>query len=153
MADPASLATALMGNYKDANAALQMTPQEQALYQRHLKNLWGNGGVDNPDGSRSTLFQMSTTGPDGQTYNMPTVYNGQILPPGAAYQQAQQQGLQTFPSYETPDQAESRYQQMHGFMDKDTSAYMDVRHGSLVPQIDLASPQNLALARILQGLK
>ncbi len=131
MADLQKLAQALMGNYDAANKSLGMNPQEQALYQRHLTNLWGSGGVDNPNGSRSSLFQMSTQGPDGRTYNLPTVYNGQILPPDAAYQQAQQQGLQNFPSYGSGDEAEARYQQMHGFMDKDTGAFFDVRRNPL----------------------
>jgi delta 1-pyrroline-5-carboxylate dehydrogenase len=45
----------------------QTTPQERSLYQRHLTNLTGPGGVDNPDGSRSTLFQ-ATVDHDGKTY-------------------------------------------------------------------------------------
>ncbi len=154
MADVASIAAALLGHYNDANKSLQMTPQEQAMYQRHLTNLWGEGGVNNPDGSRSTLYQMSTTGPNGQTYNMPTVYNGQILSPDAAYQQAQQQGLSNFPAYATPQQAEDRYGAMHNFMDKDTGDYFAVRGpGALVPGFDPANPQNAALIKALQSIR
>jgi len=40
-------------NFDAANKSLNMTPQEQALYQRHLTNFYGTGGVDNSDGSRS----------------------------------------------------------------------------------------------------
>jgi hypothetical protein len=122
----------LLQNFTAANSALNMSPQEQALYKRHIGNLWGAGGVDNPDGSRSTLYQMSTTGPDGQTYNMPTVYDGQKLSPDAAYARGMQQGLGAFPAYPSPDAAESRYNAMHQFMDKDTSAYMDVRRNPLM---------------------
>ena len=113
-------------NYDAANAALQLTPQEQALYQRHLSNLWGNGGVTNQDGSRSSLYQMGVTGPGGLTYNLPTVYNGQILSPDSAIQQAAKQGWNTFPSYPTSDAAEARYQAMHNYMDRDTGNYLAI---------------------------
>ena len=110
-------------NYNAANASLGMNPQEQALYQRHLSNLTGPGGVNNPDGSRSTLFQMNA-GIGGQNYNLPTVYDGRVLPPQEAVARARTQGIGNFPSYPTPQAAEDRYQQMHGFMDKDTSSYL-----------------------------
>ena len=121
----------LNDNYNEANAALNMTPQEQALYQRHLTNLWGNGGVTNPDGSRSSLYQMSVGGPNGRFYNIPTVYGGQILPPDAAIQRAIQQGWGTFPSYPTAGAADARYQAMHNYMDKDTGAYFDIQRAPL----------------------
>lgn len=131
MADNTSVFN-LLQNYNAAQSALSMTPQEQALYKRHLDNLWGSGGVDNPDGSRSSLYQMSTPGPDGQIYNIPTIYNGQkLLAPGQALGRAEAQGLGNFPAYPSFDAAESRYDQMHQFMDKDTAAYTDVRRGPL----------------------
>jgi hypothetical protein len=144
-----ALAGAPLGNYNAANRALFMSPQEQSLYQRHLTNLWGNGGVDNPDGSRSTLYQVGFTGPDNRQYNVPSVYDGQILSPDAAIARAQQSGLQQFPSYATPEQAEARYQAMHGYMDRDTTAYMGVRNAPLYPTLADDSPQNAALAAML----
>jgi hypothetical protein len=119
-------------NLEAAQRDLNLTPQERALYQRHLTNLYGPGGVDNPDGSRSTLYQMGVTMPDGRTYNLPTVYDGRILPPSGpwadnAMTRAQQQGLDTFPSYQSPFEAENRYQQMHNYMDRDTAAYFNDR--------------------------
>ena len=57
---------AQLGNYRAADKALKLTPEEQALYRRHLENLWGSGGVDNPDGSRSSLYQAVEQGPGGQ---------------------------------------------------------------------------------------
>jgi hypothetical protein len=98
--------------------SLNLTPQEQYLYQMHLQNLLGPGGVTNFNGSRSTLRQMSTDA-NGRTYNVPTVWGGRILPPDQAMAQARQAGLSNFPAYANPDQAEARYQQMHGFMDQD----------------------------------
>jgi hypothetical protein len=113
-------------NLDAAQTALGLTPQERALYERHLANLWGSGGVDNPDGSRSSLYQVGFN-QGGQTYNVPSVYDGQIISPDAAITRANQTGLGQFPSYPNADSAEARYQQMHGYMDKDTGAYMDVR--------------------------
>lgn len=152
MAD--TLARVLAGipqqNFDAANKAMNLTPEEQALYQRHLSNLWGSGGVDNADGSTSTLFQMSTTGPDGRTYNLPTVYDGAILHPDAAYERAQQQGLQNFPSYGSDFAAENRYQQMHNFMERDKNPMRPYGNQLPVPgNFDLSQPQNSALAAAL----
>jgi hypothetical protein len=66
-------------NRNDAQVDLNMTPQERALYDRHLGNLYGSGGVDNPNGSRSTLYQANVD-IDGKSYNIPTVYDGKIVP-------------------------------------------------------------------------
>jgi hypothetical protein len=107
-----------MTPYEQAQAALSMTPQEKGLYERHLANLQGPGGVRNPDGSISTLYQMGVQGPGGQ-YNIPSVYNGKILPPDQAIRNAAQQGWHNFPSYPDPATAEARYGQMHGYMDQD----------------------------------
>src|SRR5258708_7302036 len=121
-----------MTNYKTAVQQMQLNPQEQALYQMHLENLHGAGGVDNPptaenpQGSRSTLYQ-TTVEIDGKTFVIPTVWNGQIVSPAQAVQLAQQKGLDTFPSYASDQEAEARYQQMHAFMEKDTAAYMKNR--------------------------
>jgi hypothetical protein len=110
-------------NLEAADAAMRLTPQERALYERHLTNLYGPGGVSNGDGFRSTLYQLSF-GSGGKTYNVPTVYNGAILEPDDAIDMAERQGLENFPSYDTKDEAEKRYQQMHDFMEKDTAAYI-----------------------------
>jgi hypothetical protein len=106
-----------------ANTALQLTPQERALYEMHLNNLTGPGGVDNPDGSRSSLFQLSFEN-DGRTYNVPSVWEGQILEPRAAIDRAVQYGLDKFPSYGSDEEAESRYDKMHQFMEMDTQKWL-----------------------------
>ncbi|MGZ3639404.1 MAG: hypothetical protein ACXVCX_16365 [Ktedonobacterales bacterium] len=114
-------------NLSRAMAAMNLTPEEQALYLRHLANLYGSGGVDNADGSRSSLYQVGFTADDGRQYNVPSVYDGQILSPDNAIARAMQSGLSQFPSYASPFQAENRYQQMHNYMDADTGAYMKGR--------------------------
>ena len=61
----------VMPPIEQAHQALQLTPQERGLYERHLANLNGPGKVEHPDGSISTLYQMSVTGPGNQIYNIP----------------------------------------------------------------------------------
>jgi hypothetical protein len=113
-------------NFNAATNDLALNPQERDLYQRHLSNLYGSGGVDNPDGSRSTLYQLSTN-IGGRVYNLPTVYDGQIVPPDQAIQRAITSGLDKFPSYGSEEEAEARYQKMHDYMEKDTQRFLDMR--------------------------
>lgn len=113
-------------SYTAATNALALNSEERALYMRHLQNLYGSGGVDNPDGSRSSLLQMNV-GLGDRAYNLPTVYDGQALEPEPAIDRARQQGLNIFPSYASPFEAENRYQRMHNYMDKDTGEFLRSR--------------------------
>lgn len=115
-----------------ADAAMKLTPQEKSLYQRHLTNLTGSGGVDNPDGSRSTLFQASIEH-DGKTYNIPTVWNGRILPIDQAITHVEKEGWDKFPAYANEQEAEARYQEMHKYMERDTGAFLRSRTASATP--------------------
>lgn len=138
---PAALAPVSRSNMDAAHMALNMSPQEQALYARHLTNLNGPGGVNNPDGSRSTLYQATQEGPGGKFYNIPTVWDGRrevepyMLPNGSTMDvpnattmaNVAKTGWDTFPSYATPEAADSRYDQMHGYMERDTADYMKQR--------------------------
>ena len=108
--------------YKRAVKELNLTDQEKALYQRHLNNLWGPGGVDHPNGARSTLFQ-TTVGVGDKTYNIPTVWGGKIVEPMEAFKRAQAEGLEKFPSYHSPEEAMARYDKMHEYMDRDVGQY------------------------------
>lgn len=125
-------------HFKEADEALGMNKQEADLYKRHLFNLYGSGGVDNPDGSRSSLYQ-AVQEHDGKFYNIPTVWNGKIetepwtrpsdgktfdVPNATALQNVQKEGWDSFPSYQTANEADERYDQMHGFMERDTADYM-----------------------------
>lgn len=116
------------GQLEAADTALSLTPQERALYQRHLGNLYGSGGVNNPDGSRSTLYNV-TADIDGRSYVLPSVYDGKILHPDAAIDRAVSQGLDQFPSYASAQEADARYQRLHDFMEKDTQAYLGRARG------------------------
>lgn len=127
----------LTGNFKDADDKLDLTPEERSLYKRHLDNLNGPGGVDNPDGSRSSLYQ-AVQEHNGKFYNIPTVWNGKRevepytkqdgtlidVPNATALANVEKEGWNKFPSYSTPDEADERYDKMHQFMEKDTADYM-----------------------------
>jgi len=109
--------------FEQAQADLHLTPQERNLYESHLANLWGSGGVNNPDGSRSTVLNV-TTGIDGKYYVLPTVYDGRILQLDDAVDRAAKLGLDTFPSYASPEEAEQRYEAMHNYMQQDTAEWI-----------------------------
>lgn len=113
-------------NFNDAMRDLNMNEQEQALYMRHLKNLHGSGGVDNPDGSRSSLYAI-TAGFGDKTYVLPTVHDGKILNTEDAIAKAKSIGLDKFPSYNSPEEAKARYDTMHDYMEKDTAEYLKSR--------------------------
>jgi len=109
----------------EADAAMNLTPEEKYLYQTHLQNLYGTGKVVHPDGSISTMLQMSFEGPGGRTYSIPTVWGGQALHPREAIGMAERTGgLDRFPSYATGDEAEARYQQLHDYLGRDTQDFI-----------------------------
>lgn len=107
-----------ISNLARAKTSLQLTPQEENLYYHHLGNLHGGGAVTNPDGTISTLYSI-TENIGGREYTLPSVWDGKILDRDAAISRAQQSGLQNFPSYATPAEAMSRYEQMHKYFDQD----------------------------------
>jgi hypothetical protein len=107
-------------NFNAANTAMKLTPQEQNLYQMHLKNL-AAGGVANPAGGTSTLYQITVQFGD-KTLVIPTVWNGKIVPPEQAIELVRQYGLDKFPAYDSEQAAQARYDQMHAYMEKDLTA-------------------------------
>jgi hypothetical protein len=117
------------GNLTQADKTLGLTKQEEGLYKHHLSNLYGNGKVMNSDGSVSTVYSITET-INGKVYTLPTVWGGKILEPDAAVAHAQKVGLEKFPSYATPEKAMARYQEMHQFMEKDTSQYLSQQKAS-----------------------
>jgi hypothetical protein len=119
-------APSFQSNLLAATDMLKLNPQEMALYQRHIANLTGSGGVDHPNGDRSTIYQSSVER-GGKTYNIPTVWDGKILPVDEAIKRVAAEGWDKFPSYKDENQAETRYQQMHSFMDEDTSRFLNSR--------------------------
>lgn len=112
-------------NMAAANSAMNLTPEEMALYQHHLNNLQ-KGGVQNSDGSTSTLYQLSFQDGD-RTYNIPTIYGNTRLDPEDAIARAYKTGLQKFPSYASPFAAENRYQKLHNYLEADTPTPFEVK--------------------------
>lgn len=129
-------------NFEAARDTMNLNQQEQALYRMHLSNLYGAGGLDNTDGSRSTLYQ-SVEPHNGRFYNIPMVWNGRIesqkwtdpnnpsrvmdIANQTALQNVQNIGWQNFPSYPTGQEADARYQQMHEYLNKDTIDYRNTK--------------------------
>jgi len=61
--------------------------------------------VQNPDGSFSTERTIGTN-IDGREYVLPTLLGGVQVPPETAVRVARRTGLNKYPSFTTPDQAE-----------------------------------------------
>jgi hypothetical protein len=110
----------------EADKDMKLTPQERGLYERHLRNLNGPGGVDNPDGSRSTLYQ-TTVNIGGKETLIPRVWDGKILSVDDSVRRAKGEGIHNFPTYGSPEEAEMRYQKMHEYMEKDTKFWLGRR--------------------------
>lgn len=106
--------------------AMRLTPQEIALYMRHLHNLYGPGGVDQPGGARSSLLAGTFSFDNGRTYLMPTLGGGRVYQPGTPDYRAfvaSQGGPSTFPSYPSVEAADARYRLLHDYMERDTRDY------------------------------
>lgn len=109
---------------------LQLSPQEQNLYQYHLNNLWSKGGFVHPHtGDISTLLQSVVEGPKtvlGSYYNIPTVWEGKQHSDKEAREHAEKVlGWHNLPAYSSPEAADTRYAKMHPYMEKDTLLYRD----------------------------
>lgn len=110
-----------MGDY-NAFKGFDWTPQEEFLYQHHARNLMSGGKVLNPN-SISTIKQL-TAEFDGMHYNLPTVWDGKVLGDDESIKRAKGVGLQNFPSYKTPEEAQRKYDEMHSFMEGDVQQYL-----------------------------
>jgi hypothetical protein len=101
-----------------ATKEMGLNEQEQFLYQHHLDNL-AKGGVPSTSGKISTTLAI-TVGQDDKTYVIPTVWNNKVVSKDQAIANADKAGFDKFPSYDSRDEATTRYFQMHDYMDKDT---------------------------------
>lgn len=100
---------------------MNLTPEEQALYQHHVDNITGaHGGqsVKNKDGTTSTVLQM-TEPVNGKWYNIPSVWGGKTHTEDEAWDRAERIGWDKFPSYASEKEAQTRYDKMHTYMEKD----------------------------------
>ena len=55
----------------------------------------------------------------GRHYNLPTVWDNKIVDPDEAMARSEATGLDKFPSYGSPEEAERRYDDMHQYMEQD----------------------------------
>lgn len=142
--------------FNQAVQQLGLTPQEQYLYQHHLANansLPGSGYVAQPGGDVSTVLQAVVQGPDGRFYNIPTVWNGAVLPTEQAQQQAAQAGWDKWPAYATPQEADARYiNDMHPFMEREGEAWR-AQHPNADPMVQMMLRQQAAQHPVLQMLE
>jgi hypothetical protein len=106
----------------DVEKQLKLSQQERSLYSRHLENMTGAGGVNNPNGSRSTVSAIYAN-LNGKAYVLPTVYDGKKLSENDAIAKAKKVGLDKFPSYANEKEADARYRKMYSFMEKDAESY------------------------------
>jgi hypothetical protein len=115
------------GNFLAAIQELGLNQQEQNLYRHHLNNMAATGGLGVPnkqEGGRSTVLQANVRGPGGRYYDVPTVWDGKILPPMEGVRKAvASQGWDYWPSYATSDEADARYMQYHQYMEKDAPEF------------------------------
>jgi hypothetical protein len=106
---------------------MNLTPQEQFLYNWHVNNVTGrNGGKSfkQPNGATSTVLQMVEPSEvfglnDGRWRNIPSVWDGKPHTEDQAIEHAKRIGIGKWPSYATQKEAQDRYDQMHAFMEKD----------------------------------
>ena len=120
--------------YTAALAELSLTPQEQYMFRHHLGNLY-RGGVQQPTGQVST-YLGSTFDVGGRHYMLPTVWDNQIVAPDAAFERARAAGMENWPSYGSEQEAEQRYEQIHGYMERGAPSKPD----ALGPGGDALSP-------------
>ena len=104
-------------NLENASSELSLNDQERNLYNHHLANL-AKGGVRNADGTTSTAL-ATTVGFGDKTYVIPTVWDNKIVSVDEAVKRARAKGIDSFPSYKTKEEANSRYMQMHKYMEGD----------------------------------
>jgi hypothetical protein len=105
-----------------ATKEMNLNEQEQFLYQHHLDN-FAKGGVSSAGGTKTSSLLAITVGSadksDPKTYVVPTIWDNKVLSKDEAIQRADDLGLEKFPSYDSREQANARYSQMHRYMDED----------------------------------
>lgn len=109
---------------REAEQALGgLSPEERALYARHLYNLYSGEGVRHDNGDVSTLY-ATTVERDGRTYIVPTVSGGRIGDADEAIDAAVRSGMRDLPHYPSEEEAQARYMAMHAFMDRDVGDFI-----------------------------
>lgn len=113
-AAPAPAGSGVMKHFDAANEQLKLTPQEQGLYYRHLKSVWGAPGAQAP------MIEMAPN-VDGKTYVLPAAHEGKALTAELALERAKAEGLERFPAYGSSDEAARRLADLKRFMERDAA--------------------------------
>jgi hypothetical protein len=124
------------------DAPLELTPQEQFMVNHHRANL-EKGGVPN-EGGTSTYYSIGEN-IGGKYYVLPSVWDNQIVDRDEAVRRAKEVGLDSFPSYNSEQEGEDRYQQIHHLMEKDLGNLPGTARWNpiLDPNKELFTPQGL----------
>jgi len=109
--------TRLPGEPMEWERKLILTPQEQNMYIHHDKNLQ-KGGVANNDGTIST-YRGIVVEQDGKYYKIPTIWDNKVVSNDQALKNVDKVGWDRFQAYNSKEEAEDRYNQIHEFMARD----------------------------------
>lgn len=105
-----------------AMRGMDLTPQEMNLYRHHLEHLppgerfQERNQLGQTEGTTSTIQQM-TIERDGRVYNVPTIWHGRKIRGEELGKYIQP--LSQWPSYDSEEEAERRYNEMHGGLEQD----------------------------------
>jgi hypothetical protein len=103
-------------NFEAAKQQLNMSSEEQFLYNHHLGNL-RRGGIRGNGGA--STYKGITAEIDGRVYMLPTIWDNKRLSEEESVRRAKEVGLDKFPFYNSEEEAQKRYGAIHEFMDMD----------------------------------
>lgn len=109
-----------------ADKNLRLNKRETRLYERHLDNLYGSGGVDDGLGGRATLLS-DIVSEGGRYYIVPRIWDGEVLKKDEALKLARKESLRRFPAYSSKAKAEARLRDIHEYMDMDSEVWLSAQ--------------------------
>ena len=116
-----------------------ISPQEQRYLDFHRQNLDSGQGRENPDGSITTIYGKIMSDQEGTAYLIPG-YNPNTkedMTDQAAWDRANEIGLENFPSAENVDLMITREEELKKIINQDMKEYYkNMQAGGQVPQIN-----------------
>jgi hypothetical protein len=109
-----------------ADRNLRLNRRETRLYERHLDNLYGSGGVDDGLGGRATLLS-DIVSEGGRHYIVPRIWDGKVLSSSEALKMARKESLRRLPAYSSKAKAEARLRDIHEYMDMDSEVWLSAQ--------------------------
>lgn len=116
-------------HFEAAKRNLNLSKQEENLYQHHLDEL-SYGGLKRPTGEVSSAYATTVPSEDGtKQILIPTIQDGKQLDQAGIRSSTLYPWADSgyFPSYSSPEEAQARYQEIHNYMERDTLDYLDGR--------------------------